>query len=158
MVRRDVDKPQSRMNTNIPTWTRPAALLAINLLFLMVWGFTGLSKVISGYPPWFEEVFGKTILATLPGLKPTFYILALFETAAFLLALAALARLEFLERKPMIAFSAMLVVGLFIFIMLGLGKWLTQEYTGTFQLFTYFCGTLLALHYLERGARALPDR
>lgn len=138
------------MNTNVPEWTRPAALLAVNLLFLMVWGFTGIGKLMSGYPTWFEEVFGKTLLAAFPGLKPTFYLLALAETAAFLLALGALIRLEFLGRKALLLLPAMLVVGLFIFIMLGLGKWLTQEYTGTVQLFTYFCGTLLALFYLER--------
>ena len=140
------------MDARTPHWTRPAALLAINLLFLMVWGFTGIGKLVSGYPTWFEEVFGKTPLAAVPGLRASFYLLALVEVSAFLLALGALARLEFLGRKPLLLLPAMLVLGLFIFIMLGLGKWLTQEYTGTFQLFTYFCGNLLALFYLERGS------
>ena len=86
------------MNASTPLHLvfRAAALLAINLLFLMVWGFTGVRKLIDGPPSWFPQKFGGTILAKFPGLAGTFWILALGETLAFALAAAALLRGEFL--------------------------------------------------------------
>jgi hypothetical protein len=134
------------------TVLRCGALLAVNLLFLMVWGFTGIGKLMSGVPPWFGDKFGKTILASFPGLRASFWLLALAEVLAFALAAAALARGEFLARKPPVTLAAMLVWSLFVFGQLGLGQWLTAEYNGTYQLFMYFCGTLLALQFVLPGA------
>lgn len=133
------------MNSTTSPWSNRLTLLAINLLFLMVWGFTGIGKIVSGYPAWFPDIFGKTILATLPGLQVAYWMLAASETAAFVLAFAAIVRLEFLGRKEPAFLQSSLVLGLFNFVMLSFGKWLTDEFTGTFQLFTYFAGTLLAL-------------
>jgi hypothetical protein len=127
---------------------RAGALLAINLLFLMVWGFTGLGKVASGVPAWFGDKFGATILARFPGLPATFWLLTAAERLAFLLALAALARGEFLPRRSPLLLAGMLVWSLFVFILLGFGQWLTAEYQGTFQLFAYFGLTLFALQFV----------
>jgi hypothetical protein len=127
---------------------RSGALLAVNLLFLMVWGFTGIGKLVNGMPSWFEGKFGKTVLASFPGLTASFWLLALAETLAFALAALALLRGEFLERKPVLFLPLMLVWSLFVFVQLGLGQWLTSEFNGTFQLFLYFCGTLLALRFV----------
>jgi hypothetical protein len=127
---------------------RSGALLAINLLFLMVWGFSGLTKLATGIPSWFEGKFGKTILANFPGLTASFWLLASAETLAFALAAAALFRTEFLGHRPPAALSAMLVWSLFVFVQLGFGQWLTADYNATFQLFTYFGGTLVALHFV----------
>jgi len=77
------------MNPTIITALRAAALLAINLLFLMVWGFTGIGKVIDGPPAWFPEKFGATMLAKFPGLAATFWLLAIGEVLAFGLAAAS---------------------------------------------------------------------
>lgn len=143
------------MKENLPArWIRPAALLAINLLFLMVWGFTGLGKFQTGYPDWFAGKFGSTFLATFPGLKASFWLLAFAELVAFVFAAVALLRLEFRERRPATFLSAMLVWSLFVFVQLGLGQWLTSEFTGTHQLFMYFAGTLVALQFLTAGKRA----
>jgi hypothetical protein len=130
---------------------RQGTLLAINLLFLMVWGFAGLDKVIHGKPAWFADKFGKTILATFPGLTASFWLLTLTEMAAFALAVAALLRGEFLAKKEPKFLGATLVWGLFVFVQLGFGQWLTSEYNATHQLFMYFCGTLVALHVVTRG-------
>jgi hypothetical protein len=128
---------------------RCAAILAINLLFLMVWGFTGLGKIVQGKPAWFGDKFGNTILARFPGLDGTFWLLAIGETTAFLLAVAALARAEFLRAGEPFLLRFMLAWSLFIFVQLGFGQWLTNEFNATFQLFTYFAGTLLCLRYVE---------
>jgi len=136
-------------------WCRAGALLAINLLFLMVWGFTGLGKVASGVPDWFDGKFGATILAKFPGLAATFWILALSELLGFVLAVLALLRGEFLERKPLLFLPVMLVLGLFIFVQLSFGQWLTNEFNATAQLFAYFAGNLVCLHYTSSvGLRA----
>lgn len=138
------------MNTN---WiVRPGVLLAINLLFLIVWGFAGLGKLADGMPTWFDGKFGKTFLARFPGLTATFWMLALSEVLAFALAVLAFVRLEFLTRKPATWLSLTLVWSLFVFLQLGFGQWLTGEFNGAFQQFMYFTGTLLAWHIVQSSA------
>lgn len=127
---------------------RAAAGLAINLLFLMIWGFAGIGKVLEGVPSWFPDKFGKTLLATIPGLSATFWILALSEVLGFLLALGALVRGEFLGRRPATLLTWTLVWSLFVFLQLSLGLWFTADYTGTAQEFAYFTGTLVALMFV----------
>ena len=140
----------SPMNSILSTLPRVGSLLAINLLFLMVWGFTGIGKIQSGVPSWFPDKFGGTFLARFPGLTATFWLLTASELLAFGLALLALIRGEFLRRGPPAWLALMLTWSLFVFIQLGLGQWLTADYNATFQLFTYFAGTLVALHYVLR--------
>ncbi len=136
------------MNPKLSSFHRNGALLAINLLFLMVWGFAGLGKVQSGVPSWFGDKFGATILARFPGLTASFWLLTAAELLAFILALVALLRGEFLGRRPLTLLTAMLVWSLFVFVQLGFGQWLTSEYNGTFMLFTYFGITLVCLHFV----------
>jgi hypothetical protein len=137
------------MNKGLHSLHRCGALLAINLLFLMVWGFTGIGKLFDGMPPWFPDKFGQTILAQFPGLAASFWLLAAAEVLAFGLALAALLRGEFLNRRSPTGLTTMLVWSLFVFIQLGFGQWLTAEYNGTFQLFAYFGVTLVALQFVN---------
>jgi hypothetical protein len=143
------------MNTALPSLHRCGALLAINLVFLMVWGFTGIGKLLAGMPPWFGDKFGQTLLARFPGLAASFWLLAAAEVLAFGLAVAALLRGEFLGRRPPTWLRTMLVWSLFVFIQLGFGQWLTAEYNGTFQLFAYFGVTLVALQVVN-GASPRP--
>ena len=128
-------------------FVRAAPLLAINLMFLMIWGFAGIGKVMSGMPTWFPDKFGPTFMAKFPGLPATFWMLAIAEMIGFGLALVALARLEFL-REPL-WLARMLAWSLFVFVMLAFGQWLTNEFTGTFQQFCYFSGTLVALFWVQ---------
>ncbi len=130
--------------------TRPAALLAINLLLLMIWGFAGWSKLRDGMPVWFDDKFGKTFFATFPGLPATFWILTVSEVVAFALALAALVRLEFLRQGAATLLSLTAVWSLFVFLQLGFGQWLTGEFGGAFSQFMYFCGTLVTLQFIQQ--------
>src|SRR5262245_49979349 len=104
------------MKPNHPGLIRSAALLAINVLFLMMWGFAGIGKLSSGVPSWFGDKFGRTMLAAFPGLTASFWLLAGSEVLAFALALVALVRGEFLERKSATVLGWMLVWSLFIFV------------------------------------------
>lgn len=140
------------MNSHLPRIVRAGALLAINLLFLSVWGFAAISKLMDGIPPWFDGKFGKTFLANFPGLTATFWLLAASELLAFALAVLALVRGEFLECKPAKFLPAMLAWSLFVFVQLGFGQWLTKEFNGAFQQFMYFSGTLLALQFLASSS------
>jgi len=142
------------MINNANTFIRPGVLLAINLLFLMVWGFAGIGKVIDGVPSWFDAKFGKTFLASFPGLTATFWLLAISEVLAFALVLAALVRGEFLKCKPATFLPLALTWSLFVFVQLGFGQWLTGEFNGAFQQFMYFTGTLVALHVVQSTAPA----
>ena len=128
-------------------FVRSGPLLAINILFLIVWGFAGIGKVTAGYPEWFPDKFGKTFFATIPGLKATFWMLAVAEVIGFGLAIVALARLEFL-REPL-WLARMLAWSLFVFLMTSFGLWLTNDFNGTFQHFCYFSGTVAMLFFTE---------
>jgi hypothetical protein len=128
-------------------FVRSGPLLAINILFVIVWGFAGTTKFLNGYPDWFPDKFGKTFMATFPGLKATYWSLAVAEMIGFGLAIVALLRLEFL-REPL-WLARMLTWSLFVFLMLSFGQWLTNEFNGTFQQFCYFSGTLLALFFTQ---------
>lgn len=141
------------MNHAFDLWMRRGALLAINLLFLMVWGVAGLGKLRTGAPPWLAEKFGGTWLAAFPGVRATWWMLTASELAAFALAATALIRGEFLARREPCWLTAGLVWSLFVFVQLGLGQWLTGEFTGAHQLFMYFCGTLVALAWVQREGR-----
>lgn len=118
----------------------------------MVWGFAGLSKLASGYPAWFPDKFGPTLLAKFPGLTASFWLLAGAEVLAFALALIALMRGEFLGRRPSTLLTWMLVWSLFVFVQLGFGQWLTSDFSAGAQLFAYFAGTLVALHFVGGAA------
>ena len=139
---------------HIASILRPATLLAINFLLLMIWGFAGLSKVQDGIPSWFDGKFGKTFFAAFPGLPATFWILTISELAAFVLAIVALIRIEFLRQRPPTFLAATAVWSLFVFLQLGFGQWLTGEFNGAFQQFMYFCGTLLTLQVIQAPGKS----
>ena len=140
------------MNGTTTSLSRRAALLAIHLLFVMVWGFAAAGKLLEGMPSWFPEKFGGTFLGTFPGLAPTFWTLTACETIALLLGVVALLRLQFLGGRRLRWLTAALVWSLFVFIQLGFGQWLTAEYNGAFQQFVYFSGTLVALQIASLGS------
>lgn len=145
------------MMAQLPGGLRSATLLAINLLFLIVWAFAALGKLKSGVPDWFAGKFGATFLAHVPGLTATFWILAISEVLVALIATAALLRLEFLGRKPPTLLATTLVGSLFVFLQLGFGQWLTDEFNGAFQQFVYFGLTLFALHTVAALAGPTPN-
>jgi hypothetical protein len=130
------------------------SLLAILLLFLTIWGWTGIGKLVSGYPEWFPGKFGATFFAKFPGLHATFWILTVSELAAFALAAASLLTGEFLPGRQPRFLALMLTWSLFVFVQLSVGQWLTSDYNATPQLFAYFAGTLLALMHVTGGIQA----
>ena len=139
------------MTPPIPSFARAGALLAVNLTFLMLWGFAGISKVIDGMPPWFAGKFGPTILGRFPGLTATFWLFTVSELLALALAAAALLRIEFLGQRRPLWLSATLAWSLFVFLQLGFGQWLTGEFTGGLQMFTCSGVTLVALQFVGGG-------
>lgn len=145
------------MLAQLPGGLRSATLLAINLLFLIVWAFAALAKLQSGVPDWFAGKFGATFLARIPGLTATFWILAISEVLVALIAAAALLRREFLGRKPPTLLATTLVGSLFVFLQLGFGQWLTAEFEGAFQQFVYFGLTLVAMHTVAALTAPTPS-
>jgi hypothetical protein len=128
-----------------------ATRLAILLIFVMVWGFAGISKVSAPVPAWFVEKFQPTLLGQFPGAAGSYWLLAAAELAAFGLGVVGLVRLEFLRPVAPGFGLWMLVTSLFVFGMLGFGLWLTRDFNGGFQQFLYFAGTLVALQTYARG-------
>lgn len=132
------------MNSLAVRTLRGGTLLAINLLFLMIWAFAGIDKLWNGMPSWFGEKFGPTLLGSFPGVSASFWLLTFAEVVGLGFAFIALLRAEFWGKRPPVWLSATLVWSLFVFLQLGFGQWLTKEFNGAFQQFAYFCGTLVA--------------
>jgi hypothetical protein len=135
--------------------TRSLSLLAIQLLFLTVWGFAGIRKVMSGVPAWFPDTFGQTFLAKFPGLTATFWTLTVSELIAFALTVGSLVMGEFLSSRHPRILSLMLAWSLLVFVQLSIGQWLTSEFNATAQLFAYFAGTLVALLHVNAPYHSL---
>lgn len=158
--------PDPAPPTSVPAgtgtaWDRAMAAavrLAVVLLYLMIWGFAGGSKVASGQPAWFADKFGPTILGTFPGVTASFWLLTASELLAAGLAVGALVRGEFLATGRRVCLEAMVVWSLFVFLQLGFGQWLTGEFTGGFQQFVYFGGTLVAWQVVRRPELATVRR
>ncbi len=132
---------------------RSGALLAIHLLFLMVGGFAGIGKVVSGYPAWFGDTFGTTLLATFPGLSLSCGSLAGAELLASALAACAPPDGGFLGRRAPTKLTWMPVWSLFVFVQPSSGLWMTSDFTGGAQMSASFAGTLVSLHFVG-GASA----
>ena len=137
----------------LPLWAQRAAVLAIQLLFLMVWGFAGIDKIRTGVPAWFPGKFGGTILGTFPGVSASFWLLAGSELVGFCLAAAAVLTGEWLRCRRRRLTVATVTWSLFVFLQLNLGNQLTGDFNATAGMFTYFAGTLLALTFLA----SLPE-
>lgn len=139
------------MHARLRRWCEDGTRLAINGLFLMVWGFAAWGKVRDGMPSWFTEKFGPTVLGAFPGVKAAFWGLTGAEILGAVLAMTAMVRLEFLRSSPAVWLEATIVWSLFVFLALGFGLWLTNDFNGGFQQFMYFCGTLVALQMVRRS-------
>lgn len=137
---------------------RAAVLGLIATLIAMLWGFPGAGKLLGGgVPPWFTEQFGKTFLATFPGMTLSFYSIAILEVLAAVVALASLLRGEFLrDRSPTFLYLA-ITLSLVLFVQLSLGKQLVTDFAGIHDLFMYFAGTL-ALLLAVRAVDTVPER
>jgi hypothetical protein len=131
-------------------FVRAGVLLAINLLFLMIWGFAGIGKLQSGLPDYFQEKFGATFMGKFPGVAASFWMLTVAELIGFALALVALLRRDFM--KDPLWLGRAIAWSLFVFLMLGFGQWLTNEFNGAFQQFCYFTGSLVALMFVKTTA------
>lgn len=121
-------------------------LALIALLLAMTWGFPGIGKFLSGgVPGWFSEQFGRTFLASFPGLAASYYSIAILETLAAMAALISLLRAEFIRvERPAFLYLA-ITLSLLLFVQLNLGKQLLMDFAGVHDLYMYFAATLVML-------------
>lgn len=125
---------------------RSGTLLAINLLLLSTWALAGPTKFGGGgVPQWFVDSFGKSFLATFPGMAVAYYSIAILETVAAVTALGALVKGEFVRQIRPIWLEATLVLSLIIFVQLGFGQRLIGDFDKAAMLFNYFAGTAVCL-------------
>lgn len=126
--------------------TRAAVFAMIAGLLAMLWGFPGAGKLLGGgVPPWFTEQFGKTFLATFPGMTLSFYSIAILEALAAVVALASLLRGEFLRSSSPVILHLAIILSMLLFLQLSLGKQLVTDFAGIHDLFMYFAGTVVLL-------------
>lgn len=131
-------------------WLKRLRLLPIYSVFLYTWIITGFSKLFGpGVAPSFQEKFGETFLAAVPGLTIAFYQIAIFEVIAGVLFLVSLFRLEFLLERPKAFLGWGLWMSMVNFAMLGFGLRLIGEHDGAANLFFYFGATAAITVYVE---------
>lgn len=125
---------------------RTAVFLLVAILLTFTWVLTGVGKFMSeGVPPWFQEQFGKSLLAAFPGLTASYYSIAVLEVIAALVSIGSLLSFEWLSRRPPILLQISLVLSMLTFLVLGFGKRLVADHAGAHDLFMYFAATLVML-------------
>lgn len=134
------------------TATSDYKYIAIQLLFLVTFGLTSLSKWIpGGVPEGFLERFGDTWMNLLPGgLAVPFYTIAVTETVAFVFFILSFFRLEWLKSSDKMYMRLGLILSLFIFVILTYGLRLVGDHGGAANTFFYFGVTLFALYLTEK--------
>jgi len=121
--------------------------LPIQLCYLMVFGLASLDKFLnfSGNVSYFTKLFSKTFLVKLPGgMAPHVAGIGIAEgLIAVLMAIAILKR-EFLPscKMPLLTRFGLLASS-FMFVALGFGLRLAQDYGNAANLFFYFALTQL---------------
>lgn len=135
------------MNTLINDRTiRATTFPLIALLLAMVWGFPGVGKFLSGgVPGWFSDQFGKTFLASFPGLFASYYSIATLETLAAIAAIASLLRAEFIRVACPVFLYLAITLSLLLFVQLNLGKQVVMDFAGIHDLYMYFAATLVMM-------------
>ncbi|MCW5937072.1 MAG: hypothetical protein KIT11_07190 [Fimbriimonadaceae bacterium] len=143
-----------------PVLDRSAPLFLVALLLAVLWFQMILPKWTGGgVPPQFHEMFANTFLAQFPGTTVAFYMIAVMETVAFLLAALSLVRGEFLGQRSPVLLKWALAVSSLTFIKLGFGLRLVMDSQGGFQQYVYAVGALtlwfLVDYWDSRGGRAV---
>ena len=137
--------------------TLAGARLGALLLMGVTWIIPAYNKLTGpGVPEGFRERFANTFLAQVPGIPASFYLIAILEAVAGLLAVASLLRLEFLPERPAPILRWLLLLSILIFVKLGFGLRLSGDNAGAASLFTYTAGTFVilgVLMYLEDRSR-----
>ena len=126
-------------------------VIAVQLFFGLTFFLAAILKWKTGVTPDFQQQFGETFLASLPGgLPAVFYFIALIETIAFLGLLVSFLSGEFLAHrtKPLLKLS--LVFCLFIFVILAFGSRLTGKFEIAATNMLYFVGALVSLREVSR--------
>ena len=109
------------------------------LAYLSVWIPAVTSKfgaLTTGAPSWFVSQFEKTILNLFPGSLALFFFVILFLEIAAVIGFAVGAfRRGFFEKS--------MLLSQLIFVILGFGLRITQDFHGAFECFVYFGITIL---------------
>lgn len=131
-------------------FSRLLKLLPVYVLFLSTFALAGIGKFVDGgVPQWFSDQFGKSFLASFPGLALSYYSIGLLEVLAALLFVASALKGELLKPVyPLVLNLALFVSGM-VFCQLGFGLRLVNEFQGAFNLFMYAVGTAVAYLYVK---------
>lgn len=128
-----------------------AKIVAIQFFFGCTFFLAAILKWKAGLTPDFQQQFGKTFLAALPGgLTAVFYFIALLETVAVLGLLVSLVTGEFLADRAKLILKLSLVFCLFIFVILAFGSRLTGKFDIAATNMLYFVGALVSLREAAR--------
>lgn len=124
--------------------------ILITLLFGLTWGLAGFGKILERkVPDWFLNQFGSSFMARFPGVKASYWSIGLAELLAMALCVVSVVRLEFFVNNDPLFLKWALVCSMMIFVMLGFGQRLTNDFAGSANSFQYFVGTLVCYAFLE---------
>lgn len=138
--------PITILRYHMTSIVRSSVFVLIGILLAFTWGLPGFAKLFgSGVPNWFNEQFGKTFLATFPGMTVSFYSIAVLECIAAVLAAASLLRGEFLPGRSATILKITLLLSMAIFVQLGFGRRLIESHDDAHSLFMYATATLVLL-------------
>lgn len=113
--------------------------LPIQGAYIIMFFLAAQSKFMAGgVPGWFTEKFRDTFLGFSSGMLAfQFYSIAILEAFAFLGFFFSLLRGEFLPKRKRPILQASLLLSCFIFMILGFGLRLTNDFETASQVFAY---------------------
>lgn len=149
------------MNSSLDRLTPLVVRLSAALLLAVTWVIPAYNKLSAGgVPPFFTERFGNTFLASFPGIPASFYLIAIAEAIAGLLAILSIVTGEFLGKRGAPLLKVATLFSLLIFIKLGFGLRLVGDNDGAASLFQYTVGGLvlvLVLEWFDRRSQPSAD-
>lgn len=123
-------------------------LAASYLVLMSLWYYAAEEKIIAGgfsAPAGIIKQFNGSFIASVPGTRAAWVILAVCEALVFIALVASLVRGEFLPSRGKDWLLGSLIGSLFVLGLLVFGDSVTGKYDSVASLFTYVAATILLI-------------
>lgn len=137
------------------------AMAASYLLLLSLWWYSAEEKIIANgfsVPAGITKQFDGSFIASVPGTKAAWVILAVLEALTFLGLFVSLLDGEFLPHRPKPWLLGSTIFSLVPIALMLFGDSMTSQHSSVASLYTYFGVTVLVIGLVRMMPPYRPDR
>jgi hypothetical protein len=137
------------------------ALGASYLVLLSLWWYAAEEKIIAGnlnVPVGITRQFAGSFIASVPGTKAAWVILAVLEALTFVGVFISLLSGEFLPHRPKSWLLGSAIFSLVPFALMIFGDSMTAQHASVASLYTYFAATILVIGLVRMMPPYRSDR